>query len=124
LPRLVVLKWIITLLALILVLTTAGLLVLRSTRPRDGITRENLKQIEFGMTRAQVQFVLGGPGTPSDPMDCPEVDCGMHSEALRWEGERGNITVFFNRDSKVSAIATTLPDNEPFLDKLRRCLGF
>jgi len=57
-------------------------------------------------------------------MDCPEVYRGMHSEALKWEGERGNITVFFNRDSNVCAIATTLPDNEPFLDKLRRRLGF
>jgi hypothetical protein len=57
-------------------------------------------------------------------MDCPEVYRGMHSEALKWEGERGNITVFLNRDSNVSAIATTLPDDEPFLDKLRNRLGF
>jgi hypothetical protein len=118
------LKWIIALLALILALLIADVLVLRLTAPSDCITRENLKRIEFGMTKAQVQFLLGGPGTPSDPMDCPEVYRGMHSEALTWEGERGNITVFLNRDSEVSAIATTLPVSEPFLDKLRRRLGF
>jgi hypothetical protein len=119
-----VLKRITTLLALILALLVAGVLVLRSTAPNDCITRENLKRIEYGMTKAQVQFVLGGPGTPSDPTDCPEVYRGMLSEALTWEGERGNITVFLNRDSKVSAMATTLPDNEHLLDKLRRRLGF
>jgi hypothetical protein len=72
-----------------------------------GVTYENYKKITAGMTREQVEKLLGGP--PGDYSICGPVVliCGGNEWWLpqdpRWIGDEGEIIVRFTDDGRVAA---------------------
>jgi len=120
--------------------------------PRSAITRENAEKIAEGMTRADVEAILGGPARDEttgpvvldryDDPDVVEQRAALYEhllvESLRnqaagvrfpqpaeWHSNQVSILVHFNREGCVTD-CTSMPrrskDESP-LDMLRRWLG-
>ena len=74
---------------------TLAVLALFPARPmKPEVTRANIHRIEIGMTRAEVDAVLGPGGSPTG---------GPHltlngSKAFTWWGEHGTISLAFDDD--------------------------
>ncbi len=79
---------------------TLAVLAMFPARPiKPGVTRVNIHRIEIGMTRAEVEAVLGRGGSPTG---------GPHltlngSKAFTWWGEHGTISLAFDDDGRVKA---------------------
>jgi outer membrane protein assembly factor BamE (lipoprotein component of BamABCDE complex) len=97
------------------------LAVLALLPPRQGVMPANIARIENGMTRAEVDKILGGPGTVYfDAIVSP----GGPKTDIRWghPHDGTSVTVSFDRDNRVEAIFWEPP--ETFMQKLRRFVRF
>ena len=85
--------------------------VLAMLPPRPGVTKENFDRIEVGMTRAEVEVILGGPAGPAfrrrsrDEWDSNEND---DSVAIRFD----------NNDRVLEKHWLGMPDERTAFDKL------
>jgi hypothetical protein len=74
--------------------------LLRAQHPRPGITRENFDRIQKGMTRAEVEEILGGPpGTYTDRykiivLDIDDTSLGR----CWWVGDEGFLSIWLTDD--------------------------
>jgi hypothetical protein len=134
--------------ALLAVLMLVGVgiapFVMWPTPPATAITRENAARIKPGMTRAEVEALLGGPerheadgilkpdpGQKLAPGVAPErVEDLMHPEVFtdasvcRWKTNNLMIVVYFGDDDRVSGCDCYSAQlvNPTILDRLRRWL--
>jgi hypothetical protein len=96
------------------------LAVLALLPPRPGVTPANIQCIEKGMTLAEVEKILGGPGkvTPADP---------EHITEIVWHhpDEETSVIVWFDADNRVTGRPSSQLApfrQETFWQKLRRLL--
>ncbi len=104
-----------------------GVVTLWLLWPRTAITRANAAMIREGMTRTEVEALLGGP--PRDEYTGPLVAEGpgrLSRLALpRWGSDRVIIWVSFDAEGRVdwSEAAHVRRGEESFADRFRRWLG-
>jgi hypothetical protein len=110
----------------VVLLALAGLLAWVAC-PRAGVTRANYERIREGMTRRQVEALLGGPADDlaERGQDLPLL-LGPDEDALigdLWAGEEATIIVAFGSDGRVARkqLVRALPE-ESLRDRLRRLL--
>lgn len=127
-------RWLLAALCLLLA-ADLGLLALRlSPSP---INAASLDRIRPGMTRAEVEALLGGP--PGDyrrrgavydalavvvPDGQPEADKYTSEGTEEWLGDRMLIAVRFDRGDRVELAYGVLPDPPAWYRALRRWLPF
>ena len=95
------------------------LAVLALLPPRPGVTPADIARIENGMTRTEVERILGGSGTVYfDAVDSP----GGQLTEIRWGQPHDEtcVDVWFDRDNRVISKISHPPDT--FMQKLRRWL--
>ena len=140
------LKWTAVVVAVLLLGVGAALLLW----PRDRITRESWEKIRIGMTVAEVEDILGGPGIPYEDfltlqdraevveghfsIDEPKdswvpMDLWKETELANtrfWLGGRGTLGILFDRQRKVASkvFVTTKVRDPNFIDRLRDWLGW
>jgi hypothetical protein len=103
-------------------------------RKRTAITLENTAKIRIGMTRQEVERILGGPArdeidgatrtiavdkdVPPGPREFPATTC-------RWEGRDRKIEVAFNDEGRVISFWSGYPAgaNRPLFEKALRYIG-
>jgi hypothetical protein len=70
--------------------------------PADRVTRENYDRIEKGMSRAEVEALIGPPGdyrTGPSGIVSMTIYCGPSKGKLEaWAGDHGGICVYFGPD--------------------------
>jgi hypothetical protein len=96
------------------VAVTLAALALRP--PRPGVTKANFDRIQDGMTKAEVERLLGGTGLPFHGF--------ANQEPLRtfvWSGDDGSIAFVEITDNSVVS-KQWRPSTESITDKLRRWL--
>ncbi len=110
--------------------------------PRIAITPENGERIRLGMTRSEVEEILGGPpgdyagpeafaaaGRCGDPMDARAVIRRWSGEPderwQQWLSDDALVLVHLDAHGRVSAthVYSVSAYREPLLDRLRRWLG-
>jgi hypothetical protein len=115
-----------------------GTIIFQVLRPRDRLTWENFERIQLGMTRDQVERILGPPGDYSrggglysGPGLIRTIGIARFAkEGELWWNDGPNIIVHFDSADKVEGIHIynrwTLgsPETETFWAKARRWLGF
>jgi hypothetical protein len=90
---------------LLLVLLLAGgavALALWANRPRPGITWENIAKIQRGMTEAEVEVLLDGPGEPVRNQE----------RTKYWQNERpteGSVVIVFRANGTVFSVRANPP---------------
>jgi hypothetical protein len=123
-------RWIVLagLLAACVCLTLAVLALLP---PRPGVTPANIERIENGMTRTEVETILGGPGRglsrwrPFLKINKRVTVCASdhpHDETVVWHDppNRTYVIVYFDGDIRVTGKTAGQPAT--FLQKLRHLL--
>ena len=85
------------------VVVAAGAVVLW---PRSRITQDDSDRIKIGMTRAEVQAILGPPGDHRTNAPPPRGRSGGSTRPSgtggdRWVGDEGTLQVLFNSDDRV-----------------------
>jgi hypothetical protein len=101
------------------------LAVLAMLPPRPGVTRANFERIQDGMTRAEVEKMLGGQGPDSPllgPLDMNMKTSGPVTELLWVHPDRTTfVAVDFDGDNRV--VRKYWEESPPtFLEKLKRLL--
>ena len=91
-----------------------ALAVLALLPPRPGITPANIQRIEEGMTLAEVEEILGGPGVERWPRFDTHVVTWNHPHDETW------VTVWLDQANRVTLSAPIPP--ETFMQKLKRLL--
>jgi hypothetical protein len=100
-----------------------------------GVTPDNFRRLHEGMSRAEVEAIMGGPSQTSYPLIKLYGRPLTHMEI--WRGERCTIYLRFHDDRKYTVVecgcldtgngATTLiaeyPPNKDFFDWLRQRVG-
>ncbi len=66
--------------------------------PRTAITLENYERVHDGMTRAEVETILGGP--PRDETD-GRITAGLSPGVVIWIGPDHTIYLWFSADDRV-----------------------
>jgi hypothetical protein len=98
--------------------------------PQPGATEANVRRIRNGMTREQVESILGGTGLPGDHPPAPLfVDGSWGITPYHWVGADGYASITFSwsafdgKDRVVSAsfVRTASPS---LLQRLRAWLGW
>jgi hypothetical protein len=82
------------------VVVAAGVIALWPTRP-NRVTRENYDRIQIGMTRAEVEAILGPPGdytTRPQTLWWPPWSVGLSD---RWRGDEFAIGLIFDHKRRV-----------------------
>jgi len=91
--------------------------------PRDSITPETCQSLRHGMSREEVEGVLGAPGQSCDSgvatLRKEGVDVDMTS---CWFGRQGAICVSYDDDKRVKTITWWGWHMPSFLDRLRSWL--
>ncbi len=100
------LRWLLVGLA---VLVSAGVVAMR-TEPPSRITPENFARIRAGMTRVEVEAILGPPGDYlTGPIDLdfstPWPTWNPSSTRVNWIAERGSGVVAFDASGRVETTA-------------------
>jgi hypothetical protein len=88
---------------------------------QPGVTQRNVNRIRPGMTRAQVESILGNRGARAD------YDGFLGGFNLRWTGESGSVLVQFSRDGaayEASWQASRIGPSAGPLARLRAWLGW
>ena len=112
---------------LLLAVVACGLLATGAyclTRPRLSINEETCAKIRPGMTRAEVEGLIGGP--PGDYTTSPRLrgGCAMAYEICDcWVSDEGEIVVEFD-DGRVSQVRFGEVLGPSFLERLRTWLGW
>ncbi len=109
--------------------------------PRTAITRENAAKLKAGMTLAEVEAILGGPGQYELAGRAAEAEPAARAwdavlilgfppgatAAKRWDGEGLAVRVFLDEGGRVAGTQcltiAVYPLHETPLDRLRRWLG-
>jgi hypothetical protein len=121
-------RWVVLvgLLAVGVCLTLAGLALLP---PRPGVTQANFDRIEDGMTREEVERILGGPGRlvakNGEIMGGPGAAFVMNGNLFLWDNPRNDTIVSVSFDDANRVIGKDWKDwgpPETFLQKLQRLL--
>jgi hypothetical protein len=88
--------------------------VLAMLPPRPGVTPANIERIEDGMTLAEVEKILGGPG--------PDFISGRAAKILAWNNPHYGtwVHVVFDCDNRV--IGKVWESPETFLQRVQRLL--
>jgi hypothetical protein len=117
---------------LLMLALPAGLVVLAVAAgwfwPRAAITRESAAKIEVGMTRAEVETILGGPADPrgEDSTLWPDDVIPAGSRLIVgpfWVGDDVLVVVAFDRTGRVQAVRVLGRARVTLADRLRRWLG-
>jgi len=90
------------LLAVLLLAGGAVALAVWLNRPQTGVTWENIAKLHPGMTEAEVEFVLDGPGA----------QVGTKQWTKSWQNEKpmeGSVVVIFNRNGVVLTVQANPP---------------
>jgi len=85
--------------------------------PQPGVTKSNFGRIQNGMTRAEVEMILGCPGGPAPFANGP----GDRREWLGWDAEDG-FWVWIGFTGDCVAGKSWQDSEETFLEKIRRWL--
>ena len=118
------------------VLTSVGFAtVLSFTAPNQKINAESFQTVHLGLSRQEVAEILGGPpgdygpgevvGFPPRPGTISSFRMELRSE--KWEQGSTIIYVLFDEQGKVSwksLCQGCIRREEPFLEKMRRWLGW
>lgn len=107
------LVWVIVAVCLALAVVLAGALVVR---PHPVVNRANFERVNEGMTRAEVEAILGR--LPGD--DAPAPDAAVCS----WMGDGTEILVAFDKNGRVEGCALVEPRGAAFFYRLRAWLGW
>ena len=108
--------------ALFAVLGGIGFLFYEYSKQR--ITRNNYSRIQRGMTRAQVEEILGKPQKPSSQVAALYPQNGLRGSPdgaylVEWFSRGGKIEVYFDREDRVRSAAYERPRTRDFFDKVR-----
>jgi hypothetical protein len=114
-------RWRLGLLFVVPVACVGGYVVLLA-QPRPGVTWENIAKIQEGMTRAEVEALMGGPGDYTGTNGF----FGQGSTITLWSDESPTrdtaVTVLFRPDGTVVVVSPMGTSPEPLLDRIRRIL--
>jgi hypothetical protein len=92
------------------------LVVVALLPPPPGITKENFDRIEVGMTRAEIEAILGGPANGRDPRN------GLRIGLNAWEDDSSGdlATIDFDEKDRVTSKHWwfELPDDRTLWEKL------
>jgi hypothetical protein len=103
---------------------TLGVLALLP--PRPGVTEANVERIEDGMTREEVEALLGGPGEFSYPRPSKALaPAKKYRDGVLWCHPRSNATVIVNFDDRERVVGKTWVPASPqtFVEKLYSLFG-
>jgi hypothetical protein len=99
---------------LLVMLASAGFVIMLAVQDSPGVTKANLDRIEEGMTRKEVEAIFGCQGAQTRPY--------RRGSVIKWLAEDGgSATVDFDLDGFVRGTDWT-DANETILQKLRRWL--
>lgn len=96
--------------------------------PKHRINAESITQIKAGMSKQEVETILGAaPGDYSQGMAGVWL-CGrgwQAAEQLAWLGDEAAVRVYFDAEGRVLGVLQggVMRSNESLRDKLRRWLG-
>lgn len=108
-------KRLLLILGCLAVVLLAGYVALRLTAPNHQVRLENFEKIKLRMTEEEVEAILGVPASFYAPAP------GALNK--KWVTQGFCISVLFRNGQVTGIIRGSDGGSEPFLDKLRRCLG-
>jgi hypothetical protein len=121
-------RWVV-LVGLLAVGVCLTLAVLALLPPRPGVTKANFDRIEDGMTRQEVERILGGPGSllaeNGKIIGSPGKRFAINGDLFLWGHPLNNTNVFVSFDDGDRVIGKDWKDwgpPETFLQKLQRLL--
>jgi len=84
------------------------------------ITKSNCSRIQKGMTRTQVEEIIGKPPKPSSRVTELYPHNGLRSHLTEWFTRRGMIEIYFDQNDRVREAGFYQPRKQPGdLDPLR-----
>jgi hypothetical protein len=114
------------LLGVLVVVPLLGVYFARPSGPRPGITPDNVRAIEPGMSAAEVERLMGVPPGLHDPHITVEAAPDTKEAGKHWVGSRAAAYVCFDEEGRVTVCypLVVTPMRKPgFVERVRRWLG-